>query len=473
MRPTFVPSPLPTPRRPRYPIRCRRRARPPYPIRCRRRARTPAPTAAPRRPDGAACSAADAAPDARADAAADRRTPSAADAAPDASADAAADRRTPSAADAAPDARADGRARRPDGAACSAADSAPDDAADRRAPARPHGLPDAAAGPRADAAPHSRADASARQSHATPHGAPDADADAAPDASAYARADACDLGRRRRIFYVRRYHSGRRRGARVHLRVGGRLPLRRGLYERRRSVRGGPRRLQSSDDVEVGYHVLYPSADEAAAAAARAASHTAADFDGAVQSAAADAGVADVFAAASVEDVGTPAAATAGLDCYYLDWAGDGYCDEQNNVEECKSFRQGRLLRVDAMRLHRATTTCGETTACGDCVDPEVLALWSGCGWIESNSNTDGEQSVGQVSSPNECIAKVLDRVPRLRDREPARERRRRVLLPAGRVPGTRQQWLPVWKPTNHAIEQASRRRELLISAQAATCRAS
>jgi hypothetical protein len=102
----------------------------------------------------------------------------------------------------------------------------------------------------------------------------------------------------------------------------------------------GRRRLQSSDDVEVGYHVLYPSAAEAAAAAAAGASLTAADFDGAVQSAAADAGVADVFAAASVEDVGTPAAATAGLDCYYLDWAGDGYCDEQNNVEACVEINQ-------------------------------------------------------------------------------------------------------------------------------------
>ena len=57
-----------------------------------------------------------------------------------------------------------------------------------------------------------------------------------------------------------------------------------------------------------------------------------------------------------------------------------------------------------------ATTTCGESGY--DCVDPEVLALWSGCGWIESNSNTDGEQSVGQVSSPAECIAKVLDECP-------------------------------------------------------------
>ena len=169
----------------------------------------------------------------------------------------------------------------------------------------------------------------------------------------------------------------------------------------------GRRRLQSSDDVEVGYHVLYPSADEAAAAAAAAASHTAADFDGAVQSAAADAGVADVFAAASVEDVGTPAAATAGLDCYYLNWAGDGYCDEQNNVESCK-YDKGDCCASTCVST--ATTTCGESGY--DCVDPEVLALWSGCGWIESNSNTDGEQSVGQVSSPSECIAKVLDECP-------------------------------------------------------------
>ena len=74
-----------------------------------------------------------------------------------------------------------------------------------------------------------------------------------------------------------------------------------------------------------------------------AASHTASDFLSAVQGAAADAGVADVFAAASVEDVGTPAAATAGLDCYYLDWAGDGYCDEQNNVEACVEINWSSL----------------------------------------------------------------------------------------------------------------------------------
>ena len=120
----------------------------------------------------------------------------------------------------------------------------------------------------------------------------------------------------------------------------------------------GRRRLQSSDDVEVGYHVLYPSAAEAAAAAAAGTSLTAADFDGAVQSAAADAGVADVFAAASVEDVGAPAAATAGLDCYYLDWAGDGYCDEQNNVEACncveiKILRRGRAESSRRPPRHR------------------------------------------------------------------------------------------------------------------------
>ena len=130
-------------------------------------------------------------------------------------------------------------------------------------------------------------------------------------------------------------------------------PARRRLYERRRecSRRAGGA-SQSSDDVEVGYHVLYPSAAEAAAAAAAGASHTAADFDGAVQSAAADAGVADVFAAASVEDVGTPAAATAGLDCYYLDWAGDGYCDEQNNVAACKYLCGNQPTRLHPTILH-------------------------------------------------------------------------------------------------------------------------
>ena len=70
--------------------------------------------------------------------------------------------------------------------------------------------------------------------------------------------------------------------------------------------------------------------------------------------------------------------------------------------------RQGRLLRVD-LRLHRDDDVRGEWLRLRR---PRSLVLWSGCGWIESNSNTDGEQSVGQVSSPSECIAKVLDECP-------------------------------------------------------------
>ena len=76
-------------------------------------------------------------------------------------------------------------------------------------------------------------------------------------------------------------------------------------------------------------------------------------------------------------------------------------------VEACK-YDKGDCCASTCVST--ATTTCGESGY--DCVDPEVLALWSGCGWIESNSNTDGEQSVGQVSSPSECIAKVLDECP-------------------------------------------------------------
>jgi len=114
----------------------------------------------------------------------------------------------------------------------------------------------------------------------------------------------------------------------------------------------GRRRLQSGS-VVVSYVVLYDSPAAAAAAVDAAASHTASDFLSAVQGAAADAGVADVFAAASVEDVGAPEAATTGLDCYYLDWAGDGYCDSQNNVESCNYLCGNQpVRRVHPTILH-------------------------------------------------------------------------------------------------------------------------
>ena len=91
---------------------------------------------------------------------------------------------------------------------------------------------------------------------------------------------------------------------------------------------------------------------------------------------------------------------------------------------QCVKYDKGdcSVERVD-LRLHRQVIqhdvnfdfptqveACKYVTAGYDCVDPEVLALWSSeLRPIESNSNTDGEQSVGQVSSPSECIAKVLD----------------------------------------------------------------
>ena len=105
-----------------------------------------------------------------------------------------------------------------------------------------------------------------------------------------------------------------------------------------------------------------------------------------------------------------------------------------------------------------ATTTCGESGY--DCVDPEVLALWSGCGWIESNSNTDGEQSVGQVSSPSECIAKVLDECPGFEIAN----------LPANGVGECfcQQGGSPVPDSSAYLCGNLHRRRENLISAQAA-----
>ena len=135
-----------------------------------------------------------------------------------------------------------------------------------------------------------------------------------------------------------------------------------------------------------------------AAAAARGRrgrdAHTASDFLSAVQGAAADAGVADVFAAASVEDVGTPAAG-GGRARLLLLWAGraTGTATRRTTVESCK-YDKGDCCAPTCVST--STNTCGESGY--DCVDPDVAALWNGRGWVESNSNTDGEQSVGQVS---------------------------------------------------------------------------
>ena len=46
------------------------------------------------------------------------------------------------------------------------------------------------------------------------------------------------------------------------------------------------------------------------------------------------------------------------------------------------------------------------------CLGTTVATLWDGCDWIESDSNTDGQQSVGSAASPDDCIAMVQAQCP-------------------------------------------------------------
>ena len=53
-----------------------------------------------------------------------------------------------------------------------------------------------------------------------------------------------------------------------------------------------------------------------------------------------------------------------------------------------------------------APTVAPSTTAA-----PSVN-LWAGCNWIESDSNTDGQQNIGSAASPDDCIAMVQAQCP-------------------------------------------------------------
>ncbi len=41
-----------------------------------------------------------------------------------------------------------------------------------------------------------------------------------------------------------------------------------------------------------------------------------------------------------------------------------------------------------------------------------AATLWDGCDWVQSNSNTAGEQSLGYAASPDDCIAMVQAQCP-------------------------------------------------------------
>ena len=46
------------------------------------------------------------------------------------------------------------------------------------------------------------------------------------------------------------------------------------------------------------------------------------------------------------------------------------------------------------------------------CLGTAAATLWDGCDWVQSNSNTAGEQSLGSAASPDDCIAKVQAQCP-------------------------------------------------------------
>ena len=46
------------------------------------------------------------------------------------------------------------------------------------------------------------------------------------------------------------------------------------------------------------------------------------------------------------------------------------------------------------------------------CLGTAAATLWDGCDWVQSNSNTAGEQSVGSAASPDDCIAMVQAQCP-------------------------------------------------------------
>ena len=46
------------------------------------------------------------------------------------------------------------------------------------------------------------------------------------------------------------------------------------------------------------------------------------------------------------------------------------------------------------------------------CLGTAAATLWDGCDWVQSNSNTAGEQSLGSAASPDDCIAMVQAQCP-------------------------------------------------------------
>ena len=46
------------------------------------------------------------------------------------------------------------------------------------------------------------------------------------------------------------------------------------------------------------------------------------------------------------------------------------------------------------------------------CLGTAAATLWDGCDWVQSNSNTAGEHTVGYAASPDDCIALVQAQCP-------------------------------------------------------------
>ena len=96
----------------------------------------------------------------------------------------------------------------------------------------------------------------------------------------------------------------------------------------------------------------------------------------------------------------------AGLDCYYLGLGRRTGCDSQNNVESWttrETAARRRASPLPQIRVGRAATTAST---------PKPWPSGAAAAGSSRTSNTDGEQSVGQVSSPDECIEKAMDQCP-------------------------------------------------------------
>ena len=80
-------------------------------------------------------------------------------------------------------------------------------------------------------------------------------------------------------------------------------------------------------------------------------------------------------------------------------YSGDGECDDGQYGSH-----------YDVCQCGTDCDDCGVRASCP--AEDEDVDIWSGCDWVRSNSNTDGERKLGHASSPEKCISMVLEQCP-------------------------------------------------------------